>query len=524
LSEKLRSTLDLEKIYKFISDTLIDSLRVRAFGVLKFNEQTNEYSVQFNQGFSIPQQSFAGDQELKKRFTRQSQSIVIEELKNEFKKTPAEPFSNLIETLSRLKVAILVPLNIEEEIIGMIVLGAKESGDAFNDEDLKTLEIIASQAVLAVKNATLYGESLRFTDRLKAEQDKIKAIIANFIDPIIFIDKFNRLSLFNSAAQNIFGLSDKDLNAEVAASENFSLSNFKKIIKCQYQIRTAAELKSNNQDEEEVAIIQEGEKKLIYKVTTVSVKEENREFLGTLKIFYNLTQEKRIDKMKTEFVSVVAHQLRTPLSGVKWALSLLLDGDAGQLNVEQKSFLKKSYVSNERMLVLVNDLLDVARIEEGRYIYNLAPAKMEELVKSALDAYKILAKTKKIKITYAKPAAPLPEIKVDAEKIIIAMENLIENAIKYTPAEGQVTVSLKYNVNKIEFSVKDSGVGVDKIQQDRLFTKFFRAANVMLMETDGTGLGLFITKNIITAHNGQIWFESKEGQGSTFSFFLPINY
>lgn len=346
----------------------------------------------------------------------------------------------------------------------------------------------------------------------KAEEEKNKtsAVIANLADGLLVFDSEDKLSLINPLAEKLLRIKpDKTNNKSIdeLASSNDSFKPLLKIL--------GKEIKEVSR--QEIAL---GD--LALEISSVLIIIDKNKS-GSLIILHDITREKAIEKMKTEFVSIAAHQLRTPLSAIKWALSLLLEGDIGELNVEQKSFIKKSYASNERMITLINDLLDVARIEEGRYLYKLEPAKLENLAQTALSSYKELAAKRNIKLEYKKPIDPLPEIMVDAEKITIAIQILIENAIKYTLPDGQVTISLKYDTTKVELSVKDTGVGVNQEQQNRLFTKFFRATNVIRMETDGTGLGLFIAKNIIESHGGKIWCESQENKGSVFSFSLPIN-
>ena len=200
---------------------------------------------------------------------------------------------------------------------------------------------------------------------------------------------------------------------------------------------------------------------------------------------------------------------------------MLLDGDLGEITKEQRDFLGKTYQSNERMISLINDLLDITRIEEGRYLYKPVLADLEAICQFVIHSFKDEIKKKKIKFEFKKPQKKLPQIKVDVEKIRLTINNLLDNAIRYTPAGGRVTVSLRPVEKEIELSVKDTGVGVPKDQQGRVFTKFFRGANVMRMATEGSGLGLFITKNIIEAHGGKIWFESGEGKGTTFYLTLP---
>jgi len=228
--------------------------------------------------------------------------------------------------------------------------------------------------------------------------------------------------------------------------------------------------------------------------------------------------------MKTEFVSLAAHQLRTPLSAIKWALRMLLDGDLGKITDEQRDFVEKTYQSNERMIGLINDLLDVTRIEEGRYLYKPTLESIENLIQFVVNAYKEEMERKNLELDFKKPEKKLPRAVVDVEKIRLVVENLLDNAVRYTPPGGRVTISLRYveKEKEIEFSIKDTGAGIPKDQQARVFTKFFRGVNVMRMETEGSGLGLFIAKNIIEAHGGKIWFESEEGKGTTFYFTLPL--
>ncbi|MCD6271072.1 HAMP domain-containing histidine kinase, partial [bacterium] len=244
--------------------------------------------------------------------------------------------------------------------------------------------------------------------------------------------------------------------------------------------------------------------------------------ISFLVILHDITREKAIEEMKSQFVSVAAHQLRTPLSIIKWSLGMLLAGDVGEFTEEQKEFLQKTYQTNERMIKLVNDLLNVARIEEGRFVYQPKAVEFDQVVKQVFESLKELAQKKNLKFQLVIKKSKKPKVvKVDIEKITLVIKNLLENAIRYTPPGGEVTVRIERQDKEILFSVQDTGVGIPKDQQKRVFTRFFRGANVIKMETEGTGLGLFISKNIVEAHGGKIWFKSKENKGSTFFFTLP---
>jgi len=212
--------------------------------------------------------------------------------------------------------------------------------------------------------------------------------------------------------------------------------------------------------------------------------------------------------------------LRTPLSAIKWTLKMILDGDLGSLTKEQREFLEKTYQSNERIINLINDLLNVTRIEEGRYIYKPQTTEILPIIESLLKSYEGMIQKKNLTLELKKPPK-LPKVKVDIEKISLAIQNLLENAIIYNVPNGKIEITLEDKGEEIQISVKDTGIGIPKDQQQRMFTKFFRGSNAMKIDTEGSGLGLFITKNIIDAHGGKIWFESEEGKGTTFYFTLP---
>ncbi|MFH1236181.1 MAG: HAMP domain-containing sensor histidine kinase [Parcubacteria group bacterium] len=251
--------------------------------------------------------------------------------------------------------------------------------------------------------------------------------------------------------------------------------------------------------------------------------ELNEELIHTNRAFsYANRRLKEIDQMKTEFISVASHQMRTPLSAIKWVIKMMLDGDMGPLTAEQRDLLSKGYQSNERMITLINDLLDVSRIDEGRFQYMFSRHDLVEIAQRVIDETHANIKARGVHFHFKPPENPLPKASIDEQKMHLVIQNLIDNAIKYTPKGGDVTVDVSQDEDKIRFSVKDTGAGIPERQQDRIFSKFFRADNVIRMQTEGSGLGLFIVKSIVEGHKGEIHFESREGVGSTFSFTLPV--
>lgn len=230
---------------------------------------------------------------------------------------------------------------------------------------------------------------------------------------------------------------------------------------------------------------------------------------------------REFDRLKSDFISVAAHQLRTPLSGVKWVLKLLLDGDLGSISPEQQEMVKRGLETNEKMIHLVNDLLNVSRIENGKFGYNLVKNDFAALLAALIENSDLVAKARNIEILLEDRAHVQPFI-FDAEKLLIAFQNIVDNAIKYTLPGGRVFLSTEKQGDYIQIKIRDTGVGIPKDEVRKLFSKFFRATNVIHLQTEGSGLGLFIVKNIILRHGGQIWVDSEEGKGTTFTIIIPL--
>ena len=261
------------------------------------------------------------------------------------------------------------------------------------------------------------------------------------------------------------------------------------------------------------------------------VKEDARDELGELASTMNemagqikemYEREKNISGMKSEFISIAAHQMRTPLSAIKWTLNILGSENVGPLNEKQKEAIRQGNDVAEHMIRLVNDLLNVSRIEEGRFGYNFEKSSLVELIDELLKEEKLKAEQNDVNLAFYRPKEKLPDMPIDKERLRMAIGNLIDNAIKYSLPGKTVEIGMRKKGNQVVVGVRDQGIGIPKEQMERLFTKFFRADNAVRLQTAGSGLGLYITKNIIERHGGKIWAESEKGKGSKFFFTLPI--
>lgn len=226
---------------------------------------------------------------------------------------------------------------------------------------------------------------------------------------------------------------------------------------------------------------------------------------------------RKLDETKDEFISMASHQLRTPLTSVKGYLSMVLEGDAGKLNDQQEKLLKQSFMSSQRMVYLISDLLNLSRLNTGKFVIESTPVDLREVVKAQMDQLAETAKAREIKLSYDSPAE-FPKLMLDETKIHQVVMNFMDNAIYYTPPGGKVDVKLVETPTAIEFRVEDNGIGVPKDERHHLFSKFYRANNAKQARPDGTGLGLFMAKKVIVAQSGSIIFETEEGVGSTFGF------
>ncbi len=248
--------------------------------------------------------------------------------------------------------------------------------------------------------------------------------------------------------------------------------------------------------------------------------EETGEAEFFVEIERDISRQKEVDRMKTEFVSVASHQLRTPLSAVRWYGEMLLTGDAGKMNEEQHKFVEQMYDSSIRMIKLVNSLLNVSRIESGRIQIDPEPTDLGDLVDGVFEELypRILAKDLRAVVT---KHPKLGKVNVDPRLIREVYANILTNAVKYTPEGGEIGVSITIEKDAILTKISDNGLGIPRRQQEKIFTRFFRADNVVSTHQDGTGLGLYITKAIVESSGGKVWFESEENKGTTFWFTIP---
>lgn len=378
-----------------------------------------------------------------------------------------------------------------------------ESARAFN-------EMAARLEAFTRENARLYEDAL-------AQRARLAQIFDSTSDGLMLVRPDGRIESANRRAAEIFrfdpaGAGEYDLAAALARL-NGALSA---------SDRVAGALRSQLADPEQSG---HGDLELIAPSRRVLhwVGQPTRDAAGatvglTLS-FRDVTREREVDRMKSDFVSLVTHQLRTPLAGIKWLLELTA-GEPG-LSEDIRSYVQDARESADRLVGLVNDLLDVARLEQGRLKIDAQETDLGALTRSVVDEVRLLAGEKGHRLSIA-GADEIPAVVVDPMLLRQVVTNLLSNAIKYSPPNGSIAIRMRYDDGAVAWAIQDSGIGVPKAEQGRLFEKFFRAENAATTVTDGTGLGLYLVRLIVERFGGRVWCESEECQGARFTFTLPL--
>lgn len=429
-----------------------------------------------------------------------------------------------------------VPMMRGENILGVLMLFHPQVG-YFSQDHLDLVRAAASQMAVAINNASLYeltrdqANELRFLLRSQQiETSRTIAILESIAEGVIVTDQENRITLFNESAHQIFQLHPVQvLNQDLQSlSELFGNSIRTWIEKILAWSNNPADCEGGVTYSEQITL-RDGR---ILAVNLAPVLSEGK-FFGTVSIFHDITHQIEVDRLKSEFVATVSHELRTPMTAIKGYVDILLMGAAGELNSQQRRFLDIVKGNTERLTILVNDLLDLSRIEAGKVILTMQPLDLRTILEESLNEFRrrALNEGKSIEFILHCPEE-LPRVRGDAERVRQILANLLSNAYHYTPStpsdnsksKNHVILSASLAGEEIQVDIADTGVGIPPTEQDRVFERFYRGENPLVLSTAGTGLGLSIVQQLIHMHQGRIWLRSSgiPGEGSVFSFTLPV--
>lgn len=380
--------------------------------------------------------------------------------------------------------------------------------------------------------AFLSGAGIFFSSRqlsrakfkVEIERDELKGIVMNLEDAVILYDKDFKVLFFNPAAERIFNIKAEAILDHRIRPQDAERQDLQRFIQVVYpSLAPTVVNRSKEGVYPQVVDVSFEDPQLDLRVITAPMGDDYGRILGFLKIAHDRTREQYLLQSKNEFVTVASHQLRGPITNVTWALETL-EGD-GSLSEGGKVLVQNALLAGKQLLRIIEDLINISKIEEGKFGYKFEQVDLVEFVNDVLTEVLPQAKRAGIKIYFDRPVDKLPGVYINRDKMTMVFYNFLDNAVRYNVENGEVRVKVEKVKDEpfIQVSVSDTGIGVPAGEINRLFSKFYRADNAIKFQTEGSGLGLYINKNIVLAHGGKLWAESELNRGTTFHFTLPTS-
>jgi two-component system phosphate regulon sensor histidine kinase PhoR len=393
---------------------------------------------------------------------------------------------------------------VEKTNIGVFHVLNKRGGQRFTEEDVTLLTALARSAASVISSARLY---IAVADEKRELERTLQGMLAG----VLVVDKEARVRLMNSAAKHIFGISVTDGTGRPLSQVVHNEEIHELVRSC---------LSGNSEASSELSIFTPEER--IYQVQTALLRSDSNDISGVVATFNDITELRSVERMKSEFVSTVSHELRTPLTSIKGFIRTLLDDTEGYYDHEmQMEFYRIIDTECDRLVRLISDLLNLSRIESGRSLdLVLTEVDMRSLIDRVVETQRSYTNNHQFEVIVPED---LPRISADQDKVEQVLTNLLSNAIKYSPDGGKITIHARNLGENISVSVSDQGIGIPEEHIARLFTRFHRVDSRDTRKQYGTGIGLYLVKHLVEAHKGQVSVESKVGEGSTFTFVLPIH-
>jgi PAS domain S-box-containing protein len=430
------------------------------------------------------------------------------------------------------KDVLIIPLRDSKgQLLGWLSVDDPFDGRVPTRETIEILELFANEAASAIESARLYDElELRVRKRTEelaqalrrqaVEVEQTRAIVESISDAVLVFDAYGEVILVNSATARVLGLTSRILLRRRLDDTDFgdlSVKDQEMVTALFRSARAAKESLSRGQDLVS-SVFRAARRVIQVSFSPVSVREEGPSVM--VAVFRDITAEAELDRMKSEFISMVAHELRTPMTSITGYVDLLMLGMLGPITDQQSEFLQVVKQNAQRLLTLATDLLDISKMESEGLTLNLQSVSVADVVAEAVVAMEKQIEAKEQVLVVDVPR-DLPEVTADRDRMIQVVTNLLSNAHKYSPRDSEIEVCALRTDGHLELSVKDSGIGISVEDQKRLFTRFFRADNAIMTEEDGTGLGLAICLEIVERHGGEIQVDSELGKGTTFRILLP---
>jgi PAS domain S-box-containing protein len=413
---------------------------------------------------------------------------------------------------------ISVPLFLGDEAIGALVATSPEK-HAFSTEDANLLSAFADQAAVAASKARLYEQLVREERRIaelyqhvEERRSELEAILRGIGDGVIVTDPDLNLLLMNPVATRIFQVKP-DVASSVPLTEVIPHQELTALFQDALEGGEGAVVR-------EISLSPEGQAVAIYQALASPVLGASGQVRGVATVLRDITTQKELERMKSNFLSVVSHELKTPLHSIKGFVDIILMGKTGQVNETQADFLTTVQDQTAHLQTLIDDLLEFSRLDSGQVKLHLTEVSVAEVASAVSEKLRPLADQGELRIIN-EVSPDIPAIEADRMRIEQVLTNLVQNAIKFTPPSGSVTLRAQDLGEEVQVSVSDTGIGIPANELQRIFDRFYQVDNSSTRHYRGTGLGLTISKHIVEYHHGRIWAESTEGKGSAFFFVLP---
>ncbi len=358
----------------------------------------------------------------------------------------------------------------------------------------------------------------------EVSESELRLIFNTLGDALLIYDEDFRILFFNAAAERLFMMSEKEVSGARMQPENINDPKLKLLAEVIFpSLAPVMVPRSQAGAWPQIVDLSFDEPQLELRVMTSQLGQAPGQPARFLKIIQNRTHETALLKTKSDFVTVASHQFKTPLTHINWALDALKSDPA--LGEGNKEMINEASKAGHLLAEIVENLLSISKMEEGRFGYKFEPADPVEFLDKVLGQVLPEANRAGVRLYFEKPPSSLPEVFIDKQRLALALTNFLDNAVRYNTKNGEVIVRVAQLADKpfLQFSIKDTGIGIPGEDIPKLFGKFFRAENAVKFQTEGTGLGLYIAKNIIEAHGGKVRIESELNRGTTLYFTLPTD-
>jgi PAS domain S-box-containing protein len=525
ITRELGTSLDLDRVLAKALELFADTLRIQHGSVILVNPESGSLELRAALDRQLPREGepmpFGPDEGLAGWMLRTGDSVLVDDVRQD------ERWLALPDQSYPIRSVVGAPLVDAGEAMGVLTLDHPEP-DHFTQDHLRLVSAAAAQVAVAVNNAELYqyitvqaeqlGEMLRSQ---RSESAKSRAILESIADGVLVLDGKQQVLLMNPAVEEMLGVASRVMEG-VHIRHILGLGETSD----QRELATALYREIRQKFEEEAeqlepSLIRLESEKQVLAVSMAPMSTELGDTPGLVAALRDVSREAEVDRMKNEFISTVSHELRTPLTSIKGYTDLLFLGRVGDVSDQQREFLRIIKQNADRLTALVSDILDISRIETGRVRLSIKPIDLASSIGSVVRSFQGPFDQKGLTLATRIPEH-LPRVRGDADRVTQILTNLIGNALQYTPPPGEVTISAAVAGDVVRVSVVDTGIGISSEDQARIFDRFYRADHPQVLEAAGTGLGLAIVKMFVEMLGGTVSVESELGQGSTFTFSLPL--